>query len=644
MSGAAHTADESDEATRILQAENAIAPSGDIQAMQVARPAEADEEHTTILLHTALDETEDERTTILHAPEGVLYGTVAEEDDEHAGGLAPFLPPLNNGEASRSGLPAVPEHETSGEEDEPTTILTTATPEAGHEAASQDWGIAGPGWTQQARLQTQEAGAGENVSRSFDATSAGDPTAEEEERTTILTSAAAQEDERTTILQNDHPPTDIQSLGAGAGGSSSVFWSHPGPSPAQIPQPAHAPEAGRPEAEHWTATLPQEAGTQEPTSIVPAAEPPPGPADSTEILPAAALAGLPDTTNEADGQVSGRAWFDRRLRDFNHALLHTQTGQRRPAAERQSLAAAARDMIQRVGLRDPEHKATDWADTVLQADQLLVNTYFVRALIARGGVGEIYRARHRDLKTEHAIKILLPRYALDPTVLTLMLEEARLLQRVRHEAVVGCQGLLRDTDGRPMLVMDYLRGRTLSARLRDGPLPQADLILLAARLASGLSALHAQGLVHQDISPDNIILVDDNCAAATIIDFGLARSLDAPENTHRNIDFAGKFSWCSPEQLSSRATNVDARSDLYSLGLVLAAAARGTRLDMGNDLASARAARHGVPPLGGIQEPVATLLRHLLAPSTATRLRSAEEVPDWLRAKRPGLVQRLFGR
>ena len=301
-------------------------------------------------------------------------------------------------------------------------------------------------------------------------------------------------------------------------------------------------------------------------------------------------------------------------------------------------------MIQRVALRDPDHKAADWADTVLQADQLLVNTYFVRALIARGGVGEIYRARHRDLKTEHAIKILLPRYALDPTVLNLMLEEARLLQRVRHEAVVGCQGLLRDTDGRPMLVMDYLRGRTLSARLREGPLAQPDLILLAARLAAGLSAVHAQGVVHQDISPDNIILVDDNCAAATIIDFGLARSLDAPENTHRNIDFAGKFSWCSPEQLATRATQIDARSDLYSLGLVLAAAARGARLDMGNDLATARAARHGLPSLDGVQEPIATLLRHLLAPSTATRLRSAEEVPEWLRTRKPSFMQRLLGR
>ncbi len=602
MSEAAHGADEQDERTRILQADGAIAPSGEVQAMQVALPAGAEEERTTILVHPAGDD--DERTTILHAdwpaPNGDREPAVG-----HPGTSAEYTPDPQSPRGT-------PEYPVAGAHDEHTAALTSpagdtqdfASPDA-HTAAAAWADEPHAGWTEDHPVIPLE-------------------TEDVEETTTILTSAAGQDGGQTTILQHDRPRPEPIFANAGLPDTVQADPAQVAPT-AQERQvlPAHAVEQA--DTDRSSSLLQQETEPQE----------------ATCILPAAALAGLQDGV---DGQGSGRAWFNRRLRDFNHALLHTQTGQKRPAAERQALAAAARDMIQRVGLSDPQHKAADWTDTVLQADQLLVNTYFVRALIARGGVGEIYRARHRDLKTEHAIKILLPRYALDTTVLNLMLEEARLLQRVRHEAVVGCQGLLRDIDGRPMLVMDYLRGRTLSARLRDGPLGQADLILLAARLASGLSALHAQRLVHQDISPDNIMLVDDNCAAATIIDFGLARSLDAPENTHRNIDFAGKFSWCSPEQLSSRATQVDARSDLYSLGLVLAAAARGTRLDMGHDLASARSARHALPPLGGIAEPIATLLRHLLAPSTAARLRSADEVPEWLRARRQGFVQRLFGR
>ena len=188
--------------------------------------------------------------------------------------------------------------------------------------------------------------------------------------------------------------------------------------------------------------------------------------DMTELVPNHAPAG-----EAGDPQD----WFDGLLTAFIGGLRSDEHGQPRTAEKRQTLAAAARDTIARVAMqRMPGEDTADaaWASgTVLQPDQLLANTYVVRALIARGGIGEIYRTRHRDLKTEHAIKILLPQYALVPTMLTLMLEEARLLQCVRHEAVVGCQGLLRDTDGRPMLVMDHLRGRTLSNRLRGGRLP-----------------------------------------------------------------------------------------------------------------------------------------------------------------------------
>ncbi len=338
-----------------------------------------------------------------------------------------------------------------------------------------------------------------------------------------------------------------------------------------------------------------------------------------------------------------RGWFDARLQDFTTALQQDEAGRPRPPQERQMLAATARDMIARVAI-SRTGGAEGWeADTVLQPDQLLANTYIVRSLIARGGVGEIYRTRHRDLKTEHAVKILLPRYALDATLLTMMLDEARLLQCVRHEAVVGCQDLLRDADGRPMIVMDYLRGRTLSSRLREGRLPLPDLLALARRLADGLSAIHAAGIVHQDISPDNVILAEDSCAAATIIDFGLARSIGSLHDMHRNLDFAGKFSWSSPEQLSGRVTAVDGRSDLYSLGLMLAAAARGYRLDMGTDLESARAARTTVPSLAGIEEPVAGLLTVLLAPSPSARLSSAAEIHAMLEPRPPTFWQRLQG-
>ncbi len=463
-----------------------------------------------------------------------------------------------------------------------------------------------------------------------------DPGREEDEATTIMLAGPGyHEDERTTVVQAvvEEEPEDRTTIvpADSAGWQDDAAW----PADADADSAVEAAAASGPEASALTQSGPvmPDYLDEEATTVSQAAPAEPEPAYITELMPAAAPAGVA----EAD-----RPWFDGVLSGFITALRQDEHGAPRPPEARQALAAAARDTIARVAMQGAP--GAGWAaDTVLQPDQLLANTYVVRALIARGGIGEIYRTRHRDLKTEHAIKILLPRYALDSTMLTLMLEEARLLQCVRHEAVVGCQDLLRDTDGRPMLVMDYLRGRTLSSRLREGRLPPADLLVLARRLAEGLAAIHAAGIVHQDVSPDNVILAEDSVAAATIIDFGLARRLGGARDVHRQLDFAGKFSWSSPEQLSGRPAMVDARSDLYSLGLMLAAAARGYRLEMGHDLESARAARSSVPSLAGIEQPLAGLLERLLTPTPGARLSAADEIPGLL-ARRPGMFQRWLGR
>jgi serine/threonine protein kinase len=319
-------------------------------------------------------------------------------------------------------------------------------------------------------------------------------------------------------------------------------------------------------------------------------------------------------------------WFDDRLDAFLSALVQDESGRLRTNTERRALAAAAREMIERIGWSDQRTPAPR-VDTAaaLYPDQLLANTFELRGLIAKGGVGEIYRARHRDLRSEHAVKILQPRYALDSTLTMLMVNEARLLQSVRHEGTVGCQGLLRDSDGRMLLVMDYLRGETLSRRLRQSPLSDEEFHTLAQRLASALAAIHAQRIVHQDISPDNIMLVEDSCAEATIIDFGLARSLAEPDETHMLVDFGGKYAWASPEQLAGPDSVIDTRSDLYSLGLVLAAAS-GCRLPMGDDLPSARAARLTVPSLDEVRPALRPLLRGLLMPGKNDRIQTAEEL------------------
>ncbi len=629
--GSASTAHGEDEVTTILVA---ASPQRPAEPGGHASPTPHDEEVTASPPHAAGSDTthtppyeEDEVTTVVviasspHAAGPDPAHTLPYEADEvttvvvtasspHAAGSnpAPTLP-YEADEVTTvvvtASIPDVagpdsPAHLPRYDEDEVTTVLVAAPGKAaaglpGRAETSHDdeevttvLVAAGPGAGGPSGMPPAEPGRSAGLT--------ADPEHSDDEPTTIV--ASAEPDERTRLVQAEPALPSVT------------------PDAADPYAPDHLSAAGQ-----TYSTAAHQAGSAAAAPAAHAEDP------VTEVIqvprPPGTAASDPD-----------RHWFDVAFSQFMTALRQDEAGRPRPQEERHALAAAARDTITRVAMQTVR-SGEGWAtDTVLQPDQLLANTYTVRSLIARGGIGEIYRVRHRDLKTEHAIKILLPQYALDATMQTLMLDEARLLRRVQHEAVVRAQDLLRDADGRPMLVMDYIRGRTLASRLRESELSAPELLALTRRLTDGLSAIHATGIVHQDISPDNIILAEDSCATATIIDFGLARVVGAGRDTHRNLDFAGKYSWSSPEQLSGRPAAVDARSDLYSLGLILAAATRGYRLEMGNDLESARAARRTVPSLSGVEEPMRGLLARLLAPAPEARLASASEIHGMLETKR----------
>lgn len=263
-------------------------------------------------------------------------------------------------------------------------------------------------------------------------------------------------------------------------------------------------------------------------------------------------------------------------------------------------------------------KANPTASSVVPGATLL-NTFVVRTLLARGGMGEIYRVRHRDLKTDHAVKVIIPEYRDDAKIVSLFHEEGRLLQRVRHDAVVSCGGLFRDADGRSMLVLEYVDGPSLSYFLRRGPLGLTALEALLRRLGAGLAAIHAVGLVHRDVSPDNILLPGDNPAAAKIIDFGVAREMRNGATPRDGLDFAGKFSFASPEQLGMHGGAIGVASDIYSLGLVILAAARGEKLPMGQTVEEATAARRHVPALDAVPDRLRGLVQAMLQPDPKRR-------------------------
>ncbi|HEV2675039.1 MAG TPA: protein kinase [Aliidongia sp.] len=257
---------------------------------------------------------------------------------------------------------------------------------------------------------------------------------------------------------------------------------------------------------------------------------------------------------------------------------------------------------------------------------ILAHTYEIEALLARGGMGEVYRARHTELGSQHAIKVILPALASEARFISLFQEEARKLRRVRDDAVVGYEGLFLDENGLRYLVMEFVDGPSLAQVMTQRRLSTAELLQLRDRIARGLAAAHEKGIYHRDISPDNIILVEDRADQAKIIDFGIAKSTEPGDRTVVGQDFAGKYSWVSPEQLGLYGGKVDGRSDIYSLGLVLAAAVIGRPLPMGNSPISVIEARRAVPDLSQVPEELRPVIAPLLEPNPEDRPQSMRDL------------------
>ena len=257
---------------------------------------------------------------------------------------------------------------------------------------------------------------------------------------------------------------------------------------------------------------------------------------------------------------------------------------------------------------------------------ILSHTYRIERFLARGGMGEVYKAQHNELGTWHAIKIILPELADNPKIIDLFRREAGVLRNVRHDAVVAYDGVFRDENGRVYLVMEFVDGISLSDILKQRALSAEEVRLLRDRVASGLGAAHETGVVHRDMSPDNIIIAGERVEDSKIIDFGIAKLADPGQATIIGDDFAGKYSYVSPEQLGMFGGQVDARSDIYSVGLILAAAARGRALDMGDSPLSVIEARKTVPDLSGIPRELVEDLSAMLQPDPNDRPQSMAAV------------------
>lgn len=262
------------------------------------------------------------------------------------------------------------------------------------------------------------------------------------------------------------------------------------------------------------------------------------------------------------------------------------------------------------------------ASDTFQPGDLLNNTYRIETVLGRGGTSEVYRARSEVSGRVVALKVLRSEFSGNVAYLALMSREEA-IRDIRHDAVVRYSENHRTPEGHVYLIMDYIEGPGLDQKLRAGGMSSDDLLVIAARVAEGLSVAHAHNIVHRDLSPDNIILRDGDPAQAVIIDFGIAKDDNPGAETIVGNEFAGKYGYAAPEQLSGRT---DARSDIYALGALLLATYRGAPPDMGRN--PMEVVRRKTLPLDteGVPEPLRSLIDRMAQPDPEARFQSVGEV------------------
>lgn len=220
---------------------------------------------------------------------------------------------------------------------------------------------------------------------------------------------------------------------------------------------------------------------------------------------------------------------------------------------------------------------------------LIADRYRLDSLCGRGGTAEVWKATDTSLDRTVALKLVT--VAHDESSARAA-DEAKTLARLSHPSLVQVYDAGTDSSGRPWVVMEFVDGETLSAALKRGPLPLEGVRLIGTAVAEALDHVHAQGLVHRDVKPANILLKLGGGAKLT--DFGIARLVDAARVTSTGL-LVGTASYLAPEQVTGET--IGPAVDVYALGLLMLEAITGTREYAGPAVEAAMARLHRDPVL-----------------------------------------------
>ena len=263
----------------------------------------------------------------------------------------------------------------------------------------------------------------------------------------------------------------------------------------------------------------------------------------------------------------------------------------------------------------------------IKVGDCLNHIFEVKRFLARGGMGEVFEGCNVNTDERVAIKVMLPALAADEKVVALFRKEARTLTKLQHEALVSYRVLAQEPQlGVLYIVTEFIEGVDLGDALGKVERTPDELAGLLKRLASGLAYAHRLGAVHRDLSPDNVLLPGGDVHQAKIIDFGIAKDLDAGSATIVGDGFAGKLNYVAPEQLGDYGREIGPWTDVYSLGLVMLAVAQGKNVNMSGSLVDAIDKRRKGPDLSPVPESLRPVIEAMLRPDPKERLRSMDDV------------------
>ena len=256
-------------------------------------------------------------------------------------------------------------------------------------------------------------------------------------------------------------------------------------------------------------------------------------------------------------------------------------------------------------------------------------------------MGEVYRATDTRLGRDVALKVLPAEMARDPDRLARFQREARAVAALNHPHIVTIFSV-EEAEGIHFLTMELVEGQSLDRCISEGGIAVERIIEIASALAGALAAAHEKGIVHRDLKPANVMVTHDG--RVKVLDFGLAKDLSADQHTGATMTSAGHTevgvvmgtpAYMSPEQVSGRP--LDARTDIFSLGVVLHQLATGKQPFHGNSSAELISAilRDDPPPVTGVRSDLpadlARIIRRCLEKDPSHRLQTARDVANEFR-------------